>query len=184
MSGTHEGAMVTVARKAGVSLSEYKRLRLLGDKWCMRCKRWHPEKEFGQDKSRYDGLDPSCKESRKSRQRELYQPVSPELRKAHGPARLPSRDGDKKQARHFVNLSVQSGRLPKPNNIPCFDCGHLGPDRQHEYDHYLGYSPEHHESVQSVCDRCHVKREIKRGRFEGRRRDPVTQRFLTKGVSA
>jgi hypothetical protein len=165
MGQTRTGVVKILAKKAGLTVLAYESLRSKGEKWCMRCRRWHPEREFGKDRTRYDGLNSSCSESRSKRQSELHQRVPPELRKPHGPARLPSRDGDKKQARHFVNLSVQSGALPRPSTLPCFDCGHAGPDRRHEYDHYLGYSAEHHENVQSVCARCHARRErrIRRG---------------------
>lgn len=42
-----------------------------------------------------------------------------------GPSPRPARDGDKKQARHRVNCEVNSGAIPSPNDLPCFDCGHL-----------------------------------------------------------
>ena len=71
-------------------------------------------------------------------QRDLHPKVKPEDRKKMGPPRYASRSGDKKQARHIVNLHVRFGRLPKPNTVPCFDCGHIGPGKRHEYDHYLG----------------------------------------------
>ena len=76
---------------------------------------------------------------------------------------MPSRDGDKKQARRRVNYLVDIGLLPDPDDVPCVDCGHLGADGpRHEYDHYLGYSAEHHEDVEAVCSGCHHKREAVR----------------------
>lgn len=78
-----------------------------------------------------------------------------------GPAPAAARDGDKVQARYHVNLEVRSGRLANPNDLPCHDCGHLGADRRHEYDHHLGYAAEHHLDVQAVCTTCHAKRDGK-----------------------
>jgi hypothetical protein len=83
-----------------------------------------------------------------------------------GPAPKPSRDGDKMQARQRINVEVRTGRRPHPNELSCVDCGHvhvLG-ERRHEYDHYLGYDAEHHLDVQSVCTRCHAKRDSARAR--------------------
>jgi len=52
----------------------------------------------------------------------------------------------------------------------CAQCGRLcgwchayaTGERRHEYDHYLGYAPEHHEHVQAVCTTCHGAREVAR----------------------
>ena len=75
---------------------------------------------------------------------------------------MPSRDGDKKQARRRVNYLVDIGLLPDPDDVPCVDCGHLGADGpRHEYDHYLGYEAVHHEDVEPVCSSCHHERERK-----------------------
>jgi hypothetical protein len=70
------------------------------------------------------------------------------------------RDGDKKQARRRVNYLITAGILPKPNTLPCADCGHIWEpgERRHEYDHYQGYNPENHEMVEAVCSICHKKR--------------------------
>ena len=78
-----------------------------------------------------------------------------------GPNPHPLRDGDKVQARQRVNLEVRTGRIPHPNLLPCVDCDHKwnSGERRHEYDHYLGYSAEHHLHVQVVCTRCHAKRD-------------------------
>jgi len=78
-----------------------------------------------------------------------------------GPAPTSPRDGDKKQARHRVNVEVRTGRRPPPNALACADCGHMWApgERRHEYDHHLGYSPDHHLDVQPVCTRCHAKRD-------------------------
>lgn len=82
-----------------------------------------------------------------------------------GPAPQAPRDGDFKQARQRVNVEVRRGFRPHPNSLPCTDCGHVWRDgeRRHEYDHHLGYAPEHHLDVQSVCTLCHATREAERG---------------------
>lgn len=83
-----------------------------------------------------------------------------------GPAPNPPRDGDRKQARQRVNVEVQHGRRPHPNKLPCVDCGHIWQEgeRRHEYDHHLGYAPEHHLDVQAVCAKCHHARDSAKAR--------------------
>lgn len=78
-----------------------------------------------------------------------------------GPRAHPPRDGDKIQARQRINVEVRTGRRPHPNQIPCADCGHVWSEgeRRHEYDHYLGYSSEHHYDVEAVCTKCHAQRD-------------------------
>lgn len=78
-----------------------------------------------------------------------------------GPAPMPSRDGDKTQARQRVNVEVRMGRRPHPNALACKDCGHVWEpgDRRHEYDHHLGYMAAHHYDVEPVCTLCHAKRD-------------------------
>lgn len=78
-----------------------------------------------------------------------------------GPPPYPPRDGDRKQARQRINVQVRTGKRPHPNQIPCVDCGHVWEpgERRHEYDHYLGYAAEHHYDVESVCTRCHARRD-------------------------
>lgn len=158
MAQTKEGALKLAAAVTGLSVEEYAGRRASGEKFCMRCREWHAISEFGSDRTRSDGLDPSCRKSRNAMQRRVYQPIAVENRKPMGPPRKPPIDGDKVQARHVVNLDVRLRRRPNPNEISCFDCGHLGSDKRHEYDHHLGYDPEHHEAVQVVCTACHHKR--------------------------
>lgn len=78
-----------------------------------------------------------------------------------GPAPVPPRDGDREQARQRINVEVRTGRRPHPNTLPCADCGHMWAEgeRRHEYDHYLGYAPEHHLDVEVVCTTHHVERD-------------------------
>jgi len=79
-----------------------------------------------------------------------------------GPPPSPCRDGDKRQARARVNHFVEKGRLPHPSTLACVDCGHLGSDRRHEYDHHKGYDGINHLEVECVCNPCHSKREKQR----------------------
>ena len=80
-----------------------------------------------------------------------------------GPAPKPPRDGDRKQARQRINVEVRTGHRPHPNTLPCVDCGHVWTPgkRHHEYDHYLGYTADHHLDVMPRCTKCHAKREGK-----------------------
>lgn len=77
---------------------------------------------------------------------------------------VPARDGDGRQARRRVNYLVETGLLAAPNTVPCADCGHVWREgeKRHEFDHYLGYAAEHHETVEVVCSSCHHRRESER----------------------
>ncbi len=78
-----------------------------------------------------------------------------------GPAPKRALDGDRKQARHRVNVEVRTGYRPHPNTLPCVDCGHVWSEgeRRHEYDHYKGYAAENHLTVEPVCTLCHAQRD-------------------------
>lgn len=91
-------------------------------------------------------------------------PQSNLMLKRPGPPPHAPRDNDRLQARQRVNVEVRTGRRPRPDSLPCADCGHLGSDVRHEYDHYLGYASEHHLDVEPVCIRCHVKRDSLRAK--------------------
>jgi len=147
--------MKVCAKKAGCSLRVYQARRSRDEKWCMYCKRWHSITEFGKDRTRYDGYVPSCKKSRNAQARKCYQPKP---RPAAGRRFKVPRDGDKLQARGRVNHLVTVGLLPKPNDLPCADCGHIGPGRRHEYHHCKGYAARYHETVEAVCTKCHYVR--------------------------
>ena len=84
-----------------------------------------------------------------------------ESQRKYGPQPYLPRDGDKRQARQRINVEVRTGHRPHPNALACVDCGHIwsGGERRHEYDHYLGYSAEHHYDVQPVCTLCHANRD-------------------------
>jgi hypothetical protein len=127
-------------------------------KQCAKCREHKPHSEFARDKSRADGLTYWCRACRNSRARSSYAPKpGPET----GRRFVAPRDGDVLQARRRVNYLVEIGHLPPANKVLCADCGHewAPGERRHEYDHYLGYSPEHHEDVQAVCTTCHHARE-------------------------
>ena|SRR3990167_4822704 len=162
MAQTREGAIISAAKKSGISAVEYVRRSNAGRKWCVLCRKWHQRKDFGKDKTRWDGLFPSCFTSRSEFSRSRY---IPRPRPRPGRRFVPPRDGDKKQARFRINYFVGLGLIPLPNSIPCVDCGHVWcpGSRRHEYDHHLGYAAEHHECVEAVCSICHFKREAARG---------------------
>ena len=162
MAQTKEGAIKVAAKKTGVTVSEYiHRTKILDMKWCSGCKEWHGKEKFCQDSSRWDGLSGRCKEYRNSKARSDYTLRPLPLR---GRSFVPARDGDKLQARRRINYFVEAGLIPPPNELHCVDCGHewAQGQKRHEYDHYLGYSAEHHESVQVVCSECHHRREHER----------------------
>jgi hypothetical protein len=166
--GSRAGAIKSHAARLGISSDEYQAKLQNGEKWCTRCKAWHPRESFGRDSSRADGLATDCLSSRHTgnpRGWPLTGRINPETGRS-GPSPLAPRDGDKRQARRKVNLEVRMGRWPHPGMVACTDCGHLGDGPRHEYDHYLGYQGEHHLHVQVVCAPCHHVREI--GRAAGK----------------
>jgi hypothetical protein len=156
--GSAVGALKVAAHRTGFSVEQYQANVAAGLKWCMRCKAWHLRTEFGRDRSRTDGLSSKCIKSRSedARSRYVRRPGPKPGRRYVAP-----RVGDAKQARARVNYLVRMGILPRPNALPCTDCGHIWRpySRRHEYDHYRGYAPEHHEHVQPVCTTCHHRRE-------------------------
>lgn len=130
-------------------------------KWCTRCKAEHQISEFGNDRTRYDGLSASCLKSRRVsvRKRPGYQNGA----YRHGWME-PTRDGDKLQARRRINYLVEQGRIPHPDSLDCMDCADaiwVGSFR-HEYDHARGYDGENQLYVEPVCSRCHRIREENR----------------------
>ncbi len=74
----------------------------------------------------------------------------------------------KKRARTLVNVEVRFGRIPRPNSLPCADCGHVWVPggRRHEYDHYHGYDDAHALDVEAVCTRCQRRRSLERGEIK------------------
>lgn len=162
MVQTKAGVIKLSANRLGISVEEYTKFVELGLKSCFRCKQWLSKDLFLSDKSRYDGKNPSCRQCKNAYYRSKHKGIPQELRQPMGPEPHPNRDGDKKQARMRVNLHVKAGRLPRPNNLACVDCGHFGSDKRHEYDHYQGYAAENHLKVQCVCTSCHAQREKQR----------------------
>lgn len=125
-------------------------------KWCTSCKDRHDRAAFGRDATRKDGLATSCLASRRVKVRTPRTSF-----KRHGWLK-PFRDGDRLQARRRINYLVEQGRIPAAATLPCQDCGHLGEDRRHEYDHARGYDGENQLYVEAVCSTCHHAREARR----------------------
>lgn len=152
--------MKAAARRTGLPPETYAARVEAGEKWCTRCKAWHPRSDFGEDRSRSDGLTAMCRRSKYRPVAQLSLPIGRRVGWLK-----PARCGDKKQARARVNYLVANRRLPEPNSLPCADCGHVWTEgeRRHEYDHHQGYDAAHQLDVQSVCTTCHHKREARRG---------------------
>lgn len=161
MAQTREGAEKTAAKKCGLTVEEYRRRSASGEKHCRHCRCWKLIACYGIDSTRYDGLASICTACRKEQAK--VQRVRKARTSKKGERFAPIRDGDKIQARARVNHLIKIGRLAKPDVLPCFDCGHAGPDRRHEYDHFEGYSAEKQECVQAVCSACHANRSRQRG---------------------
>jgi hypothetical protein len=153
-----EWQLLTAAKRIGVSREEYMHRLSLGEKWCTQCKAWHARSAFGIDATRGDGLSARCLASKRVKQRTIRFP-----NRKRGWMEQ-ARDGDKRQARRRVNYLVEQGRMPRPNDLPCFDCGRSSSPgaARHEYDHCQGYSSNHQLDVQPVCANCHRKREAAR----------------------
>jgi hypothetical protein len=158
MSQTIEGRLKAVARRLGVSVDEYRTQVASGNKWCVGCKAWHAVSAFGADRSRADGLNTVCRDRKSAAAKEKYQPRP---RSPRGFLK-PTRDGDKAQARRRINYLVEQRKIPAPGSLPCVDCGHLGKDRRHEYDHARGYDGPNQLYVEAVCAPCHHRREAER----------------------
>jgi hypothetical protein len=157
MSQTKLGSLKCAAKRIGISLEEYLIFQSNNLKYCYQCRDWKSSESFNKDTTRADGRSATCRECAKERYNRYY---IPKIRtKRPGPLPKPSEDGNKKQARHKVNKLVRNGDLENPNSLPCRDCGHIGDEKRHEYDHYLGYKAENHTDVEVVCSKCHSKRE-------------------------
>jgi len=159
--GSFEGVQKIAATRLGISLAVYRARLAAGMKHCFSCRQWLSRECFNIDRGRGDQRDARCRSCANARNRSTYQPIPASARKSFGPKPIPARSGDKKQARRRVNHLVAKGVLPRPNDLPCTDCGHMWKPgrRRHEYDHSNGYDVDHHESVQAVCTTCHSKRE-------------------------
>jgi len=165
MTQTPEGALKCAAKKTNTPIGEYLAKIEVGEKWCYHCREWHPRSAFGPNKVKKDGLDGVCYVGRRSLYKKYFKPIPAELSRQGQKPETPARDGDKKQARARVNHMITRGLLPKPNDLPCVDCGHIWKkgERRHEYDHFNGYGVNAHVDVEAVCTTCHVLRGKERG---------------------
>lgn len=148
MAQTKDGALKCAAVKINVPIEEY--LRRLSDhqKWCTGCKDWHCRSAFRSDETRGDGLASVCNNGRRIAR--------------VGKGRVGRPHPLKERARGLIAARVKRGTLANPNLLACSDCGHIGADCRHEYDHYCGYDPDNAARVQVVCAKCHRRRERER----------------------
>jgi hypothetical protein len=155
---TSRPVRATAAARLGIALAEYEAKLASGKKWCGGCRRWEPRSVFATDNSRGDGLTSRCRNSRNTAAKAAY---VPKPRPTAGRRIVAARNGDQLQARRRVNYLIEAALMPAPNTLSCTDCGHIWAEgeRRHEYDHFRGYAPEHHEDVQPVCTTCHHLRE-------------------------
>lgn len=150
--GRKLGAIKKVANNLGIDLQDYLARMKSGQKYCYGCKTWKEQASFTVDLSRGDGLSSLCKECK-------YQ---------KGITRKPRNiEIEKRRAHRAIYMRVLRRKLANPNSISCFDCGHFGNDRRHEYDHYNGYLGEAKFQVQAVCSLCHAKRHKERKGLNG-----------------
>lgn len=160
MAQTKEGALKCSAKKAGIPLADYLALLSQGQKRCTSCKTWKPAAGFGKDLTRHDGLSAkcfSCCRVAVKIPRSSWTAINPKTGRP-GPEQKPPRDGDRTQARQRVNVEVRTGRLKRPNDLPCSFCGHIVSDTgmRHEYHHHKGYGAPHQLDVIALCTKCHA----------------------------
>lgn len=142
--GSAIGAMKVAAVRAGLPLEEYQSRLNEGFKYCWACKEWHVHSDFQADLSRGDGLAAICKIAKSLLPRKNEQ------------------NSEVIRANRLIQMRVHRGTLPNPNTLLCLDCGHIGDDRRHEYDHYRGYAGDAKSDVQPVCTLCHARRHKER----------------------
>lgn len=177
MAGNRAGAQKAAAVRLGIDIAEYTAHTASGERRCSRCKDWHPSVAFGKDTDQPSGLATSCLESRRVRVRKIRTSF-----KTHGWL-VPTRDGDKGQARHRVNYLVRRGKLSSPKASPCAGCGHvwMPGERRHEYHHHLGYGAEHQREVQILCTHCHADRDGRSARTHCKNGHPFTPENTSRG---
>ncbi len=160
MAVTKVGAIKIAAKRIGFSVEQYKSNIQIGLLWCTGCRDWHEKDKFNNDRCRYSGKAQSCRKYLNEKARARYIPIPLNKQKRKGPSPDLERSGDKKQARHRVNVLVRTGKIPRPNDLPCSDCGHVykSGDKRHEYDHHEGYAAGKHTVVIVRCSTCHHKK--------------------------
>ena len=67
--GSHVGALRRAASRIGISFAEYQRRTATGEKWCSGHRAFHLAAAFTRDRSRFNGLDASCRAVRSRRHR-------------------------------------------------------------------------------------------------------------------
>jgi hypothetical protein len=129
------------------------------DATCSSCSETKPLESFALDKTHANGRTSVCRDCRNAKQRAKY--VRKPACSRRGVLLAQTRNGDKKQARRRINHLVETGQLPRPEDLGCMDCG----DAQgfnaarHEYDHARGYDGANQLYVEPVCSVCHHHRE-------------------------
>ena len=163
MAQTADGARKLRARHFGMTIAQMEARERAGFRYCGACRYWLPIEVFRIDKSRIGCLARKCSPCHNAIGRKRYSPVPADRRKPMGPSPKPEISGNKLQARARVNKLVKTGRKENPNNLPCVDCGHLGKDRRHDYDHHEGYAAGDHLNVEVRCTVCHAAATRARG---------------------
>lgn len=51
-NASRRSSYATAASRIGITLVEYEAHRAQGERWCSRCKQWHPEAAFSADSAR------------------------------------------------------------------------------------------------------------------------------------
>lgn len=58
--GSKTGSLKIAAKRIGIPYDEYTQLLDSGLKWCIKCRTWKTQQEFGKDSTRGDGFDAKC----------------------------------------------------------------------------------------------------------------------------
>lgn len=137
-------------------------------KRCCYCGDTKPAEDFWKNKSTKDGLQYRCKRCQAAAnalcQRTPHGRASALVRSlAHqktekGMAtikRTRMRQKEKKatNAHDAVKYQIRRGRLPRPADAQCVECG----EQAQHYHHHLGYEREHRLHVLPVCAACHKR---------------------------
>lgn len=70
--GSLIGVWKVAAQRVGLHEREYLGRVDAGERWCWRCRAWHPVAAFARDRARPDGLTRDCRESRNRVARDVY----------------------------------------------------------------------------------------------------------------